>query len=173
MEIWKDIPGYEGLYQVSNLGNIKSLDRYVFGIYKDRFIRGKIKKLTINKKGYLKITLFKNGKGNTREVHRIIAEAFIPNIENKSQVNHIDGNKQNNNVENLEWVTPRENNIHSIEVLEHCKKAVIQFDLNGKFVNGYMSIKEAAEKNNLKPCSISNCINGRKKTAGGYEWVLA
>lgn len=173
-EAWKDIKDYEGLYQVSNTGKIKSIDRYVnYKLNKKRLIKGSIKKLTLNEKGYLKVTLFKNGKGCTREIQRIVAETFIPNLDNKEQVNHIDGNKQNNNINNLEWCSPRENTIHSINVLEHYKKPVIQFDLKGKYVNAYMSIKEAGEKNNIRPCSISNCINGRRLTAGGYQWALA
>jgi hypothetical protein len=172
MEIWKNIKGYEKLYQVSNLGNIRSLDRYVYNTYKNRLVKGKIKKLTNNEKGYLKVTLYKNGKSQTREVQRIVAETFIHNIENKPQVNHIDGNKHNNRVENLEWVTAQENTIHSIEVLEKGLVPVLQYDLENNFITAYYSVKEAGIKNNIKPCSISNCINGRRKTAGGYIWVM-
>ena len=102
MEIWKDIKGFEGLYQVSNLGRIKSIDRYVGykGIGK-RLVKGSEKFGTVTKKGYLKVTLFKNGIGTTKEIQRIVAEAFIDNPHQKEQVNHIDGNKHNNKVDNL------------------------------------------------------------------------
>lgn len=102
-EVWKDIAGYEGLYQASNLGDIKSLFRY---------------KITLTpsvRKGYYIVGLYKNKKHKTFNVHRLIASAFIDNEYNKSQINHKDGNKLNNNASNLEWCTPKENTIHSIK----------------------------------------------------------
>lgn len=173
-EIWKDISNYEGLYQVSNLGNIKSLDRYVNYKIKDtkRLIKSQNKKLTLNKKGYLKVTLFKNGKGETREVQRLVAEAFIPNPENKPQVNHINGNKTNNNIENLEWCTCKENTLHSLYVLGKKIKQVKQYDLNGNYLNTFSSIKEAEKETNVYSCAISNVIHGRRKKAGGFIWKL-
>ena len=100
-EIWKDIQGYEGLYWASNLGNIKSLK--------------KVLKFNKVEKGYLHVTLYKNGTPKTIKAHRLTAKAFIPNIENKPEVNHIDGNKENNNIINLEWNTRAENNMHAIK----------------------------------------------------------
>jgi len=105
MEIWKEINGYEGLYEVSNLGRIKSLPK------------GKHRKsemiLTLRKHPYKFVNLSKDGKANTKSVHRLVAHAFIPNPLNKSTINHIDCNPSNNNVSNLEWVTPLENQMHS------------------------------------------------------------
>ena len=106
-EIWKDIENYEGLYQVSNLGRIKSIR--------------KMKKQNILKLGtrntYNVINLMKNGKARSFQVHRLVAKAFIPNPENKPQVNHINGVKNDNRLENLEWVTRSENTIHAYRVL--------------------------------------------------------
>ena len=172
-EVWKAIKGYEDLYEVSNTGIIRSIDRKVhYRDVREKNISGSIKKPTLNVKGYLKVTLFKNGKGTTKEIQRIVAEAFIPNPNNKNQVNHIDGNKTNNNVSNLEWCTPKENSQHRLHVLKKGIVAVNQFDMNGKFIRSYASIKEAARENNIKPCSISNVINCKRNSAGGYYWAL-
>lgn len=175
MEIWKDIKGYEGLYQVSSFGRIKSLDRYVG--YKGkadkmRLLKGEEKKGTVTAKGYLKVTLFKNGYGKTREIQRLVAEAFIENPLNKEQVNHIDGNKQNNHVENLEWCSPKENTIHAIRVLRKGIKRVSQYDLQGNYIKTYESIKEASKSTNVPRCSISNVVCGRRNKAGNYKWRL-
>lgn len=120
MEIWKDVEGYEGLYQVSNLGNVRSLDRYTYRAYRGgkcgyHFYPGKTLKLTTEKDGYKTTTLYINGKGKIHKVHRLVASVFIDNPESKEFVNHKDGNKANNRVDNLEWVTAKENCVHAIE----------------------------------------------------------
>ena len=104
-EIWKDIPGYEGLYQASNLGRIKKIWK----------TKETIMKPSLQKEGYLRIGLVKNSKRKSYQVHRLIALCFIDNIYNKKYVNHIDGNKQNNNADNLEWVTASENLKHAYD----------------------------------------------------------
>ncbi len=115
-EIWKDIPGYEKMYQASNLGNIRSLDRCVNGNKnKFRLYPGTIL-IQQNRGKYVGVSLCKNKKCKSLLVHRLIAQTFITNVENKSQVNHKDGNKQNNNVNNLEWVTPSENDKHAFKI---------------------------------------------------------
>ena len=112
-EIWKDIKGYEGLYQVSNFGNVKSLDRYIINKNGDKqYFPGKYLNQGISD-NYLKVILSKNNKQRTFRVHILVARTFIPNPENKPEVNHIDGNKSNNRVDNLEWNTRSENELHA------------------------------------------------------------
>ena len=108
MEIWKDIEGYEGLYQISNLGRVRSLARATTS--------GKVLK-QMKKHGYMNVCFSKNNVDKYFRVHRLVALAFIPNPENKPTVNHIDGNKANNNVSNLEWATHSENETHSYRSL--------------------------------------------------------
>ena len=108
-EIWKDIPGYEGLYQVSNFGRVKSLRKAI------------IMSIRINKKGYSTIGLSKTGVFNRKSIHRLVAEAFIPNPDNLPCVNHKDGNKLNNELNNLEWCTYGDNERHAYRTgLKHC-----------------------------------------------------
>lgn len=110
MEIWKDIKGYEGMYQVSNLGRVKSLERMM----KNRKCEEIIKVPSITNKGYYRLPLCKYGKTKYFHIHRLVAETFIPNIENKPTVDHIDRNKLNNNVSNLRWATYKEQNTNRI-----------------------------------------------------------
>ena len=126
-EIWKDIIGYENLYQVSNLGNVKSL---CFGARNKRKSNiTRLLKTNSNNFGYLKVELYKDGKSKIKYVHRLVAEAFIPNPDQKPQVNHIDGNKANNTLSNLEWVTSSENLSHA------CKTGLRISPMHGKFGN--------------------------------------
>lgn len=118
-EIWKDIKHYKGLYQISNLGNVKSLKRLIADKRRSYWSKERILKggVTSTKKmqGYKFVVLSKNKKTRSFYVHRLVASAFISNKKNKTQVNHIDGNKLNNNVDNLEWCTPLENTAHAIK----------------------------------------------------------
>lgn len=168
MEIWKDIKGYEGLYQVSNFGRIKSFVRNVSN--------PRIMKTYINRKGYIKCYI----GGKSKSIHRLVADAFIPNHKNKPQVNHIDGNKQNNNVENLEWATNSENQKHAIKcglrsietLLVKTRKAVKQFDKCGNLICRYNSVQEAARITRIWESQISACCRHdlHAKSAGGYFW---
>ena len=135
MEEWRDIPGYEGLYQVSNLGRIRSLidKKYDLNEKVVKIInREKMLKQNLTKKGYCNVKLYKNGKGETYKIHRLVAETFIPNPENKPQVNHIDGNKQNNCVSNLEWNTNEENFNNAIKINLVKTKKIRLIDKNNK-----------------------------------------
>jgi len=166
-EIWKDIKGYESLYQISNYGRLKSL------IKKEKII---IIKLIHDKKNYLNYTLHKNGRTKSEKIHRLVAEAFIPNSENKPQINHINGIKTDNRVCNLEWCTNSENQIHAYKNgLEkpRFKRKVKQYDLNGNYINSYEYILDAKKVLNIDNSSISAVCRGKRKTAGGYIWKYA
>lgn len=164
-EIWKDIEGYEGLYQISNLCNVKKISS------------GRILKQCKNAYGYLKVGLNKNGKQKVFCIHTLVARAFIPNPENKSQVNHKDGNKTNNNINNLEWVTQQENLAHAFKTGLRIIKKVNQYDLDGKFIKTYDSITEAGKCfssiSNRPNANISCAVRSKSATAFGYLWEYA
>jgi hypothetical protein len=111
-EVWKDIQGYDGYYQISSLGRVKSLSRLVCRGYVFRMCKDKIRKITVKKDGYAEISLCIKNKHTNFRVHRLVALAFINNIKNKLEVNHIDSNRLNNDVTNLEWTSKRENQCH-------------------------------------------------------------
>lgn len=174
MEIWKDIKGYEGLYQVSNTGKVKSLKRNTNNQYCNKDKERKY----YNIHGYLQIILCKEGKKQSSLVHRLVAETFIPNPDKLPCVNHKDENKLNNNVENLEWCTYEYNtnygtrNKRSSEKTRNNKfsRPVLQYTLNGVYIKEYPSIKEIERETGLNAGNICNCCNGKYKTAYGYIW---
>ena len=184
-EIWKDIKGYEGFYQVSNMGRVKSLERIILNINgKKRIIKEKILKHKNISSGYLAVILYKCCKGKTMYIHRLVANAFIDNPNNYIDVNHIDGNKCNNFFSNLEWVT-RSNNIkHAYNTglrKAHIDKArqkaieeksipVLQFDKNNFLIAEYKSINQAVIKTNISFYYIKKCCDGNIIDDGNYIW---
>lgn len=189
-EKWRSIEGYEGLYLVSNMGKIKSVKPYTKGgIYSGKQRRETILKTGINGSGYFVVSLYKKLVKKTFILHRVVALTFIPNPENKPQVNHKNGNKLDNRVENLEWNTISENQKHSFRIgirkpsitmagrsgeKSPTSKRVNQFDKEGKLVASFVSAKEAGQKMKLDNSQISAaCRSIGKKTAGGYIWKYA
>ncbi|MEG1256888.1 NUMOD4 motif-containing HNH endonuclease [Clostridium sp.] len=177
VEIWKDIKGYEGLYQVSNLGRVKSLERYRKNHNKLQKVEEKIKNMRQDKQGYLLIDLYKGNKAKTIRVHRLVAETFLKNADNKETVNHIDGNKLNNRIDNLEWSTFKEQNEHfylnNLKSKENIDKAIKAMNkANSKKVKClntgeiYASASEAGRMKNIHGSSIMACCRGARKSAG-------
>lgn len=179
-EIWKDILGYEGKYQVSNLGNIKNL-KYL------NSNKTKLMCLKKHNKGYKQVELSKNHKTKTYLVHRLVAQAFIPNPNNYPLINHKDFNKQNNNVENLEWCNQSQNMKHSCskiretcftrKVTSHTPKKlfskIFQYDKDNNLIKDWENICEIKNTLNYHPTSIKECCEGKRKQAYGYKWQYA
>ena len=175
-EIWKNVEGYEGFYQVSNLGRIRSLDRYVNGNHITcdfQFVKGKMLKLKNNRSGYPTVMLRKNGTFKTVLVHRLVAKAFIPNPNNLPYINHKDENPTNSTVTNLEWCTPTYNLKYS-DVFERINSSkfrkVIQFDMDMNEIRRWDSLKSAAESIGVAQQNISRCCRGRCYSCGGFKW---
>lgn len=170
MEVWKDVQGFEGFYQVSDRGRLRSMDRESCG----RRYSGKLISSAC-KGGYIVDILCKDGMKKICRRHRLVALAFIPNPESKPEVNHLDGNKLNNCVENLEWATHRENADHAwLTGLTKQPPAevpieVIQF-YEGQEIATYKSIEIAGHINGISAADICKCCKGKRKNAGRYTW---
>ena len=173
METWKPIAGYEGLYEVSNLGRVKSL----------KYGKEKILKPGRTHKGYLHVNLCKDGKAKHSNVHRLVAEAFIPNPNNLQTINHKDENKLNNAADNLEWMSLKDNcnygtrnkRVAEAQINDPKKSNQVQmFDKQtGELLATFPSTHEAERITGIAHQSISKCCNGKKKSAGGYIWRYA
>lgn len=163
MVLWKDVPGYAGLYEISNTG----------------VVRGKngIRKPQLSWDGYLYVKLCNNGHEQKHKIHRLVAMAFIPNPQGLPEINHKDENKQNNHVDNLEWCTRIYNNRYGmrgkkagIGIRKAFQKRVYRFDRNGNYIDSFESVKLAGIQMNINPSAISDVARGKRKTAGGYKW---
>jgi len=182
-EIWKAVKGYEGYYEVSNLGRVKSLDRFVCSnvnlSYANKKVIGGLLMSGCDKKGYKRVGFSVNGVRTTKKVHRLVAQTFIPNPQNKPQVNHINEIKDDNRVENLNWMTASENINHGTclkrmaETNTNGNKSVsvIQLTLDGEFVKEWVSMSEAG-RNGYKHTNISACCSGKEKTHYGFKWKI-
>lgn len=174
-EIWKDVVGYEGRYQVSNLGRIKRITRItkwisINGKEAYRLDKEKIFSLEVGKTGYPIIRLHKNGHKRRVTVHRLVAQAFIPNPQNKPCINHKDGNRTNNNINNLEWCTYSENNLHEWRCLK--KKAYNALKVK-RIDTGQIfdTLTEAAKSIGASKTNLSGALK-RNGTCGGIKWEI-
>ena len=178
-EIWKDIPQFRGFYQVSNLGRVRSLDRYLPGkLGSKHFVKGTILKpaLTSRKegRGYYRVAL----SGKFYLVHRLVWEAFNGPIPEGYEVNHIDEDKLNNRLENLNLMTPKENNCWGTRIIRQKEKVkngktskkVLQYDLDGNFIREWVSQHEIERELKIQQSYISRVCTGLRHTAGGYIW---
>ena len=160
------VRGYEGLYLVTSDGR-------VIGVKSGKTLK------QCYMRGYCRVKLYKNAQPKVFSVHRLVADAFLPNAQNKSQVNHKDGNKGNNTVSNLEWVTQSENQIHAYRTglnttafaIAARKKRVVQATLDGKELKLWQSLSEASRATGIPVSNITHCCKGRINHAGGYKWV--
>ena len=192
IEIWKPVVGYEGLYECSNLGNVRSLNYRHTNTIKNL-------SLSLNKNGYVQVNLWKNCKGKVLAVHRLVAETFLPNPDNKPEIDHINTIKTDNTVwfnedgsinydkTNLRWVTKKENMNNpltkikmQINARKHSKgkygkenpasKPIIQYDKDSNFIKEWTCITDVERKMGYSVSNISRCLRGKSNTAYGYIW---
>lgn len=193
-EEWRDIKGYEGFYQISNFGRVKSLDRTIIDRKCVRHKKGNLM-IPVKHQGYNQVRLSKNGKGKTFKICRLVATAFVPNPENKPCVDHIDGDRSNDVYTNLRWVTKKENarnpntigNMHSwkkghipwnkekewyeMRGDKHPRsKPIIQLTLDGEFIREWSCASEVQRELGYSQSGISQVCRGIGKTIYGYVW---
>lgn len=180
-EIWKSVEGFEGLYEVSNLGRVRSLDREVRNRGGIAVKRGKILSPKNVNTNYKAVNLWKKNKGYMRLVHRLVAIAFLPNPENLPQVNHKDEDPSNNNVNNLEWCDSAYNANYGTAIARRSAKTkgvprpqngkpIAQYTKDGRLVKIYLTAMEAARALTADNSSICHCANGAYKSSYGYVW---
>lgn len=180
MEVWKDIQGYEGLYQVSNLGNVRSLNWRNTGQVRNLYLKPQ-------NRGYLQVELAKCGQKRGFTVHRLVAMAFVSGYAEGKVVNHINEDKRDNRAENLEWVSQSENTKYSCRPISgvtfkrhvvkgtarKCKTPVIQINVNGERVKEWASAVAVKVALGYSDWSIKQCCEGKRRSAYGYLWQYA
>lgn len=194
-EIWKPVKNYEGYYEISNLGRVKSLERYVRQGNFIRHVKESFKNEYIGSYGYPCVTLCKDRKSTSMCIHILLANAFIPNPENKPAVDHINTDRTDYRLENLRWVTSKENSNNEL-TLQHCKentyskeslkkrletsktrctktspRTIFQYSKNGDFISEFYSIAEAERKTNISKEIIRRSLDDNTLSAGGYLWT--
>ena len=164
-EIWHNVRGYEGLYLISNFGRVLSAPRNgtkpEWHLLAPHFVGG-----------YIQYELSKNNSVKAYKAHRLVAQAFLRNPDGKREVNHIDGDKHNNRVDNLEWATSSENQLHANYVLGKGLKPIRQLSKDGKLVKIWRCMKDASDALGICAADISNACANRRPSAGGYKWQL-
>ena len=184
-EIWKDIKGYEGYYQVSNLGEVRSVDRVKWNGVKYVHIKGRILKKSDDRHGYYHVSLSKDGKVKKKKVHKLVAITFLENLDDLYCINHIDGKKKNNNVNNLEWCSSSENNKHawdeglkkSSSKQKEKAKSFIKLGMNKKKriickETGveFESIRKAEKEMNINHSRICDVLTGKQENVKGFHF---
>lgn len=181
-EIWKTIDGYEGYYEVSNLGNVRSMYREIFWNNTTRRQKGRMCNFNKDSKGYIRVGLNKEGKRKYISVHRLVAMSFLNKDETRNEVNHIDGKKSNNTLGNLEWVTRSENMKHAVEnklvthllkESERNKKTIYQFDKKGNLLNEFESLANASEITGISKAYISQLCTGARKVQRYHIFIFS
>lgn len=174
VEEWKPVNYYEDTYEVSNKGVIRAIDRIN---YRGYHLKGHIMKYTTDKNGYRRVYLTKYAKTKSKLVHVLVAQAFIPNPENKPEVNHKDEDKSNNCVDNLEWCTHQYNSNYGTRVsriipktIDKTRTPVNQYDMDGNLIKEWYSMNEAARQLHLIQQNISKCCHGKRNSVGGFKW---
>lgn len=158
-EIWKDVIGYEGLYQVSSFGNVRNA-------------KGKALRFHVTEK-HASVWLYKDGVKKKKFIHRLVADAFLENCNKFDVVNHKDENGLNNHIENLEWCDAKYNTNYGSCIkrrADKCKKNICQFDLSGILIKKWHGIVEASTTLRIDPSSITKVAKGKRKSAGGFVW---
>ena len=175
MEEWRDIDGYEGLYQVSNIGRAKSVERVVMRSNgRPHTVKERILKPAKNSRKYLNVFLWKDGVGESKAIHKLVAQAFIANPNGYTDVHHINGNKTDNRAENLEWIDRGEH--HALHNKEIHNKRVVQIDkMSGEIMRNLVSTREIERELGYNHSSISACARGenRYKSPYGFIWRYA
>lgn len=190
-EIWKDIEGYEGLYMISSMGRVKSVDRQVRKENYFRTVRENFLKQRLGKHGYVQVTLCKDGRMKTYLIHRLVAKAFIPNPESKPYIDHINTIKTDNRTDNLRWVTRKENGQNPLSRLHRseCQKGekncmygkfgkehnrsipIVQLTMDGKYIRGWDCTRQVERELGFRSNNICSVLRKRTNSAHGYKWM--